>query len=346
MLASLLALACAPAGGAPAPAAPAAPASAPSAPSAAAPAAPTAAAPEHLKVIYSSLSGSYMPLWIAVDQGLFRQQGLDPELVLIESGTTATQTLVAGEAPLANVGAAAVIGAMVGGFDGLYVQATVQVPPLALFTQPNLNAPDGLRGARVGVTRFGSSTDVVGRRLLRRWDLDPERDVAMLQLGGVPELLAGLQSGAVDAAVLSDPTSLAAAKLGFRQAADGATLNIPYMHLGTVVPRGVLASRPDLIRRYLLAYQAGLDRFFADAALGEKVLGDYTRTDDPEILAGTYKAYAEKYITRDVLPRPDTLATILATVSDPRAKEIAPESLIDDTLVRELQAEGRIPPSR
>jgi NitT/TauT family transport system substrate-binding protein len=306
-------------------------------------ASPAATPPERLKIIYSSLSGSYIPLWIAAEQGFFREQGLDAELTLIESGTVATQTLVAGEAPLANVGAAAVIGALVEGFDGLFVQATVQVPPLAMFTRPDLNVPDGLRGARIGVTRFGSSTDVVGRLLLRRWDLDADRDVALLQLGGVQELLAGLQSGAVDAAVLSDPTSLAATKLGYRLAADGAALNIPYMHLGTVVPRGVLASRSDLVRRYILAYQAGLDRFFADAALGQKVLGEYTRQDDPEVLEGTYKVYAERYITRDVLPRPETLTSILATVNNPRAREVAPESFIDASLVRQLQAEGRIP---
>src|SRR5579884_3221912 len=217
----------------------------------AAPAAPSAPppAPEKLKIIYSSLAGNYMPLWIAVDAGLFREQGLDPELLLIESGTAATQALVAGESPLANVAAAAVISAMVEGFDAAFVQATVQVPPLTLFTRPDLRAPEELRGARLGVTRFGSSTDVVGRMLLRRWGLEPERDIALLQLGSVPELLAALQSGAVDAAVLSDPTSLRAAKLGFRVAADAAELQIPYLHLGTVVPRSVLAARPDLIDR-------------------------------------------------------------------------------------------------
>jgi NitT/TauT family transport system substrate-binding protein len=337
----LLGSACTGAGARPEPN-PSAPAPGAAGAPAAAPAAPTPE-PERLRIIYSSLSGNYMPLWIAVNAGLFREQGLDAELLLIESGTAATQALVAGEAPLANVAAAAVINAMVEGFDAAFVQATVQVPPLTLFTRPDLRAPEELRGARLGVTRFGSSTDVVGRMLLRRWGLEPERDVALLQLGSVPELLAALQSGAVDAAVLSDPTSLRAAKLGFRVAADAAELQIPYLHLGTVVPRSVLAARPDLIRRYLLAYQAGLERFFADPALAQRTLAEYMRLDDPEILEGTYRLYAEKYFQRDVRPRPEALAPILATVTNPRAREVAPETLIDDRLVRDLQRAGLLP---
>jgi NitT/TauT family transport system substrate-binding protein len=331
---ALLVAACSPAA-TPAPASSAQPA-------ASAPAPAATPVPEKVRIIYSSLSGSYVPLYLAADLGLFREQGLDPELLHIESGTTATQTLVSGDAPIAVVAAAAVAGAIVEGFDGVFVQATVNVPPLTLFTRSDLQVPEGLRGARLGVTRFGSSTDVVGRLLLRRWGLEPERDVPILQLGGVPELLTALQSGALDGAVLSDPTSLQAAKLGFRAAADAAELNIPYLHLGTVVSRPFLASRPDLLRRYLLGYQAGLDRFFADPTIAQQVLGKYTRQDDPEILEGTYRVYAQCYISRDVRPRPDTIAPILAALPNPRAREIAPETLVDDTLVRQLQTEGAL----
>src|SRR4051794_27247323 len=93
LLAAALGLACAsPAPPASAPAAPASGAAAP-APAATTPSggAASAPAPERLKIIYSSLAGNYMPLWIAVDSGLFREQGLDAELLLIESGTAATQ---------------------------------------------------------------------------------------------------------------------------------------------------------------------------------------------------------------------------------------------------------------
>ena len=296
-----------------------------------------------LRIIYSGTGGSYIPLWVAADGGYFREQTLDAELLLIESGTLATQTLVAGEAPLANIAAAAVLGAMVEGFDAAFVQATVNVSPQALFVRNDLAVPAGLRGGRVGITRFGSSTDVIARLLLGRWGLDPERDVTLLQVGSVPDVLAALQTGAVDAGMLADPTSLQAMKLGLRSAADAAELGIPYLHLGTVAPRAVIGSRPDLVRRYLLAYQAGLDRFFADAAVSEQVLAKYTHQDDPEVLHGTYQVYAEKYISQDVRPRPETLAPILATASSPRAREVAPESLIDDLPVRQLQADGLLP---
>jgi NitT/TauT family transport system substrate-binding protein len=341
LLGGLLGGACTAAGG-PASPPPASQAGAPAA-TAATTASAAAPAPEKLKIIYSSLAGNYMPLWIAADAGLFREQGLDVELVLIESGTAATQALVAGESPFANVAAAAVIGAIVEGFDAVFVQAVVQVPPLTLFSRDVLAVPDGLRGTRLAVTRFGSSTDIVGRMILRGWGLEPERDVAVLQMGSVAEQLAALESGAADVAVLSDPTSLRAARLGYHALVDAAELNLPYMHLGTVVPRATLAARPDLVRRYILGYQAGIDRFYADPALAKQMLRQYIRLDEPEILDASYQAYASKYFSRDVRPRAEALVPILATVTNARARDVAPESLIDDRIVRQLQSEGAIP---
>jgi len=301
---------------------------------------------EPVRVIYSSLSGSMMPLWVAVDGGYLREQGLAVELLLIESGTATVQALVSGEAPLAHIAAAGLVGAVAEGFDAAFFQVTAAVPPLTLFTREEVLVPDGLRGARVGVTRFGSATDVVGRLVVRRWGLDPERDLVWLQFGGVPEILGGLQAGAIDAAVLSDPTSLRAAKLGYRAIADAGELGIPFLHLGTAAPRSVLAQRPDLIRRYLLGFHAGLQRFFADPEFAQRTLAAYTRQDAPEILELTYRTHAEKYISRDLRPRPEMVATVLAAASNPRAQQLAPETLIDDGPVRQLEAEGLLPPIR
>src|SRR5262249_23236189 len=92
LLGGLLAAACTPTAS-PAGPPPASPPGAPGAPAAASGAAASAAgalAPEKLQIIYSSLAGNYMPLWIAADAGLFREQGLDVELVLIETGTPPT----------------------------------------------------------------------------------------------------------------------------------------------------------------------------------------------------------------------------------------------------------------
>jgi NitT/TauT family transport system substrate-binding protein len=303
-------------------------------------------APERVRIIYNALSGSMMPLWVGVESGAFREHGLDVELLFIESGTTAAQALVSGEAPLGHLGAAALVGPVAEGLDLAIFQATAQVPPLTLFTRDDLALPDGLRGGRVGVTRFGSSTDVVGRLLLRRWGLEPERDATLLQLGSVPEMVGALQSGAVDAAVLSDPSSFRAARLGFRAAADAGELNIPYLHLGTAATRALLASQPELIRRYLLGYHAGLRRFFADPELTKRALASYTRQDDAELLEQTYRLHAEKYISRDLRPRAETVETILSTASHPRARELPPEALIDDRPVRQLEAEGLLPALR
>jgi hypothetical protein len=115
------------------------------------------------------------------------------------------------------------------------------------------------------------------------------------------------------------------------------------MHLGTVVPRTVLGTRPDLVRRYILGYQAGIERFFADPPLAKQMLRQYVRLDDAEILDASYQAYATKYFHRDTRPRPEALAPILSALTNEKARDVAPESLIDDRIIRQLQAEGLVP---
>jgi alkylhydroperoxidase family enzyme len=65
--------------------------------------------------------------------------------------------------------------------------------------------------------------------------------------------------------------------------------------------------------------------------------------DDAEILDASYQAYATKYFHRDTRPRPQALAPILGALANEKARDVAPESLIDDRIIRQLQAEGLVP---
>jgi len=99
-----------------------------------------------------------------------------------------------------------------------------------------------LKGKKVGVSKLGSTTDFVARLVLAKNDLDPGKDVTLLQLGGVPEIMAGMQSGAVDAGVLSPPTDSRARQAGLKELVNVSQYNVTYYQAPLAAKKSWLAA--------------------------------------------------------------------------------------------------------
>src|SRR6266576_4588143 len=175
---------------------------------------------QKINVAYSSISGNVSPLWVAQDKGFFRKYGLEVQAILIESGTTTAQALVAGDISFASVAGPAAIQSNLRGADVVMIAGLVNTLVFQLYTERGITRPDQFKGKSVGVTRFGSATDFAMRYALEKYGLDANKDVAILQLGNHPAQLAGLEAGRVQGAMLSMPTSLLAKKMGFPMLAD------------------------------------------------------------------------------------------------------------------------------
>jgi ABC-type nitrate/sulfonate/bicarbonate transport system substrate-binding protein len=72
---------------------------------------------QKINVAYSSISGNVSPLWVTQDKGFFRKYGLEVQSILIESGTTTAQALVAGDISFASVAGPAAIQSNLRGAD-------------------------------------------------------------------------------------------------------------------------------------------------------------------------------------------------------------------------------------
>src|ERR1700739_3848526 len=88
------------------------------------------------------------------------------------------------------------------------------MPAFYIGVQPESKSIQDLRGHPIGITRFGSSTDFTMRYLLRKAGLEPDKDVPILQLGGQPELAAGIETRRIFAAPMTPPTLLRTLKAG------------------------------------------------------------------------------------------------------------------------------------
>ncbi|MBI3078561.1 MAG: ABC transporter substrate-binding protein, partial [Deltaproteobacteria bacterium] len=195
---------------------------------------------------------------------------------------------------------------------------------------------------KVAVTRFGAATDVAARVALRRHHVDPERDVTILQLGGMPEILGALSTGAVQGGVLSPPSLFRARRLGLRELVDVTDLDITFPNPGIIVSQRRIQADPEQIRRFMRGFVEGIAAAKRQKEFTKAVIGRYTRTTDPDVLEETYQLFVVKLLRR--LPSPDLPAvrSALEVVArqNPRARSARPEAFVDDRFVKELEQSG------
>jgi ABC-type nitrate/sulfonate/bicarbonate transport system substrate-binding protein len=300
----------------------------------------SADAPTEIKVVYSSFSGSSVPVWIAQERGLFTKYGLKSDLVFA-TGRRPTQALVAGEVQFISTAASATIPAAVAGADVVILAGASNVSPLEIFSKPEIKRPEQLRGKRLGITTFGSATDAAARFALPKWGLKSGADVVLLQLGGVPEVLAALGSGAIDAGILSDPTTIAARKAGFHRLASLRELGLNVQHAAIAARRSYIGANPAVTERFLRAYCEAILYFHHNREGTLQVMSQYLRRMDRESIVESYDNHLT-IIPREPYPTLEGIQFILDELAkgDPRAKQIKPEALIDKSFIEKFDREG------
>lgn len=297
-------------------------------------------AKERVNLIYASISGLFLGTWVAREAGYFDREGLEVNLIYVQSAGTAIQAMMAGEASLVMAGGEPVVESGLKGGDAVFIAGVTVVPAVHLLAVPEIRSFQDLRGKPVGVTRYGSSTDFAMREVLRRNGLEPVRDVPVLQIsGGHRALAAALLKRAVYAATIAPPNSLRAEQGGAKLLVDMAKAGIYFPYSSIITTRSYLKKNRPVALAFMKAYSDGLKRMTGDKPFSLAVLKKYMRDDNPEILETTYK-YALEYIVRVPYPTKEGIAEVLRQSKDPRAKSAAPENFIDDGLVRELEQKG------
>ncbi len=297
-----------------------------------------------LKVAYPTTVGSMGVLWVAKDAGFFEKYGLDVTLIYIAGSSKIVQAMLAKEVPISEIAIPAVIQANLAGADLVMLAGPNHKPGQKLMVKPEIKKPEEIKGKKLGVTRFGTSDDFLLRYLLNQWGLQADKEVALLQMGGSPEILAGLGSGGIDGGVLSSPLNLRAQKLGFNLLVDLSAIGVDYQGAGVVTTRSYVRDHPEIIRRYLKAYVEGLHRFKSDKEFSLKVLARYSRIAERELLEETYSHYAVKVMPRVPYPTIKGIQMVLDEIGSrtPKAREFSPNGLIDVAYLKEIDSSGFI----
>jgi ABC-type nitrate/sulfonate/bicarbonate transport system substrate-binding protein len=214
--------------------------------------------------------------------------------------------------------------------------------------RPDIKSPADLKGKKIAVTRFGSSSHWVLQLFLRKWGMRPE-DIQMLQLGSSPAMLASLEKGGVDGAAFTLPTFFVAEDRGYRILGDPADMEIFYLQNSVDSTRSYLRKQRDQSVRFVRALAEGIAYFKKNkkesmAVLQKKLRIQSAQEKDVKYLDASYHLLADKYYNPGLYATPKAIETTLEFVAseEPKAKGADPKLFVDESLVRELETSGFI----
>lgn len=301
------------------------------------------AALQGVRIGYPSPSASFSPLFVAQEAGTFAKYGLASELLYLQ-GVQITQVHVAGQVDFTVTGSPLPLQAAVEGADLRLIASSIDRFIYKLIVDPSISAPAQLKGKTIGITRFGSLPDVAIRLLLTQWGMNPDKDVKLVQIGRMTDMVVALSGKRIDAGVISDPTSFQAEKLGMKRLLDMADTDFEFANVAVIVSRAYAKSHRDLVLRFLKAYIEGTKRFLTERPLGIQALRKYTGISDQEILGKTYDLFATKYVKKSPTLSLKAVDQALRMIADrnPKAKNRNAQEFIDASFMTELETTGFI----
>jgi ABC-type nitrate/sulfonate/bicarbonate transport system substrate-binding protein len=257
-----------------------------------------ASADDRVRITYASRSISSILAFIAADKGFFKEESLEPQLILTR-GTTAIAAAAAGDVEAIHVMGSAIRGIMQG--LPLKVLAVNQKLPLFyLVTRPELKSFADLKGKTMAVTTFGGSQQLAGFHMLRKGGVDPAKEITTIVSGDVPAQLQAQVSGPVHITVLSPPTVFVARdryKLNLL-----ASIGDDYVNFisGLIASERSLREKSGLIKRALRALAKANRYFHANENGSAEILVKYLNVSQPVALE-TYR-YGLPAYTRNGIP--------------------------------------------
>ena len=257
-------------------------------------------------------------------------------------GPTNTAALISGSVDFNIFAGPASVSANLAGADTAILMSFVNTLEHSVFAHASIKKPEDLRGKRMGIARPGSSDHYGAMVALKKWGLEPDKDVSLLSIGGPPDRYLALQAGRVDAILLQPPLTIRAQKAGFNRLAALVDLGLDYVGTSFGTTRSVINKREELVRRVVKAFVEGIHFYKTNKEASLKTISRLMKTEDSEALEEAYNAYAVKFMARVPYPTVKGVEAILDDLAktNPKAKSVDPRRFIESRYLKEVEDSG------
>jgi len=308
--------------------------------------APQASA-QKVRLGVAGISGTNAHPYVSKQLGLYQKYNVDMELIAFQGGSQLIQTMLAGDIPISLSEGVTALATNIKNPQLYFIAGVVNIFPFTILAKPEIQHPADLRGKKIAISRFGSSSDVAVRTAIERHGLT-DKDIVILQVGGQSERFAALRSGVVDAAIVSPPFNLVGRKLGFKEVIDVSETGVAYAHQQIVARKDFIDGQPDFVMRILRATIEGLG-YWKDPAKREMVtqnVAKFLKLDaqkERDQLDETFRYYgrvfpAKPYATVEGLE----LSASILKKARPDAKDLNAKEFVVNRFIAEMEKDGSL----
>lgn len=285
-----------------------------------------------VKIAYSQVAAAFAQLWVAQDGGFFKKYGLDPQVAHLTPPTD-IQAVVSGEMDFVVDGASGV-GAMTSGANLTFIAVPLPIFTQSIYAQPSIQSAKDLVGKNLGATNQGSSGDNAIKTYLLKEGIDLT-SVHFAYLRDDAAVLAALQSGQVQASVLTSPNTLRAKQSGLHELSYLPDLKLETVNQSLNVRKDWAQQHPDIVLNFLRAWIDGARQARTDVAGTKAIISKYTQLTDQAQLDDSYKTALSGWAAYP-LPKDSQFQNVISLSPDTRVKTHKPSDFYEDSYLKQL----------
>jgi len=297
---------------------------------------PADLAAEQIKFVLPGNSMGYLPLFVAVHRGFFKDEGLDIELPRLIPAM-AHNALLAGEAQYHGLADSGLRLAA----KGLPLKAIfygADKPMYYLVSQKEIRSVAELRGKLIGVSQFGGTSDLSARLALRHYGVEPDKDAIMIQIGSEGVRMAALRAGSVSAIIVPVPAVAILKREGFNEVSFVGDV-VEFASNGYTTTEQRIKEHPQEVKKVVRSLYRGL-RYAKENPEGTIAVIQREWKVDPEIAKESYRAIV-KALNEDGIIGEKQLKIHFDLIRkvEKNIGEIPIDKVVDFRLLREVRKE-------
>lgn len=294
-----------------------------------------------VQVATCAVSGGFVHLYTAMDNGLFDKYGIKVEHKFISGSAMNLAALSTDEISFLYCAADGTIPGLASGIDGKLIASPLIGLPYVLLAHKDIKRVEDLKGKNIGVSRAGDLDDRLMKTMLKKFNLTIS-DVTIRPMGGSqPERYNAMIAGIIQAAPVTPPLDARGKKDGLNVIYNLKDLNLPFIYSSVHTNPKTMKERPQLVQRFVAAIAESLHFAEKNPDRAKASLSKVLKINDSEILQSAYDAYAVSLVNRSMLVPANALAEAVDVARDSGTNvRKKPAELFDNSYAEQLSKSG------
>ena len=297
--------------------------------------------PLSMRISTCAVSGGFVHLYTALDNGLFDKYGMKFENIFIRGSGPNLAALAGDEVQFTYCAADATIPGLAAGIDAKIIASPLVKLPYVLVTRKDIRRPEDLKGKTLGIARAGDLSDRLSRAVVRKLGMSPDA-VTIRPIGGSQgERYQAMAAGIVHGVIITPPLDVRAKNEGFNVIYRLIDLNLPFVYSSVHTSYRMLRERPEIVQRMVAAFAEIVYFVEKNPDKAKASVAKAMRTKDPEALQSAYDVYAREILDRTMVVPGKAVAEAIDL-----ARELGtnvrrkPEEIYDNSFVNNLEKSG------